>query len=266
MDNEIDSNHIVDIKTVQSSAIKVLIESLKEILTDCNLIIDDSGIKLMAMDSTHTVLIHMKLEADKFESYYCKERIVIGINVLNLYKLIKTMSNLDTLTLFIHNDSPNHLGILINNHQKNTQTIYNLNLLDISEEEIKIPPVAFETELSLPSSDFQKIIKDMGSIGENTEIKSVGSKLIFKCEGDFANQTTILGETQNGLKFKQNLDDTYIVQGIFSLKYLVLFTKCTNLCNQIQLYIKNDYPLIIKYAIASLGMIKLCLAPNTNDS
>ena len=67
------------------------------------------------------------------------------------------------------------------------------------------------------------------------------------------------------MKFKQNLDDTYIVQGMFSLKYLVLFTKCTNLCNQIQLYIKNDYPLIIKYAIASLGMIKLCLAPNTND-
>ena len=32
MENEIDPNHIVDIKTVQSSAIKVLVESLKEIL------------------------------------------------------------------------------------------------------------------------------------------------------------------------------------------------------------------------------------------
>ena len=265
MSDDIDPNHIIDIKTVQSSAIKVLVESLKEILTDCNLIIDSTGIKIIAMDSTHTVLIHMKLEADKFESYYCKERTVIGINVLNLYKLIKTMSNLDTLTFFIHNDSVNHLGILINNHQKNTQTIYNLNLLDIPEETINIPPVEFETELSLPSSDFQKIIKDMGSIGVNTEIKSVGSKLIFKCDGDFASQTTILGETQNGLKFNQNLlDESHIVQGIFSLKYLVLFTKCTNLCSQIQLYIKNDYPLIIKYSIASLGMIKLCLAPNTN--
>ena len=46
--------------------------------------------------------------------------------------------------------------------------------------------------------------------------------------------------------------------------YLILFTKCTNLCNQINLYIKNDYPLIIKYTVASLGTIKLCLAPNTN--
>ena len=264
MTNECMDKYIFNVKTVQSGAIRILVESLKEILTDGNIIFDETGIKLIAMDSTHTVLIHMKLEADKFESYYCKERTVVGINVLNMYKLIKTMSNLDTITLYIHKDKPNHLGILINNHQKNTQTIYNMNLLDIPEDDINIPPVEFETELSLPSSDFQKIIKDMGSIGENTEIKSVGSKLIFECEGDFATQTTMLGETQNGLKFKQSVDETHIVQGVFSLKYLVLFTKCTNLCNQIQLYIKNDYPLIIKYSIASLGMIKLCLAPNTD--
>ena len=104
----------------------------------------------------------------------------------------------------------------------------------------------------------------MINIGENTEIKSIGSTLIFTCDGDFASQSTMLCETQNGLQFKQNLSPEFPVQGIFSLKYLILFTKCTNLCNQINLYIKNDYPLIIKYAVASLGDIKLCLAPNTS--
>ena len=29
---------------------------------------------------------------------------------------------------------------------------------------------------------------------------------------------------------------------------------------QTYIYIKNDYPLIIKYTVASLGEIKLCLA------
>ena len=112
-------------------------------------------------------------------------------DTLKDYSLIKTMSNLDTLTFFIHNDSVNHLGILINNHQKNTQTIYNLNLLDIPEETINIPPVEFETELSLPSSDFQKIIRDMINIGENIEIKSIGSQLLLNCSGDFASQETV---------------------------------------------------------------------------
>ena len=40
-----------------------------------------------------------------------------------------------------------------------------------------------------------------------------------------------------------------IVQGSFSLKYLILFTKCTNLCNLINIFLKNDYPLIIQYNV-----------------
>ena len=38
----------------------------------------------------------------------------------------------------------------------------------------------------------------MVNIGENTEIKSIGNSLIFNCEGDFADKSTHLGETQMG--------------------------------------------------------------------
>ena len=171
------------------------------------------------------------------------------------------MSNNDILTLFIEKEFPNKLGIKINNMEKNSQTIFKLNLLDISDEEINIPPAVFETELTLPSSDFQKLIRDMTNIGENIEIKSIGNTLLLSCEGDFANQETILSETQNGLNFSMTSKPELPIQGIFSLKYLILFTKCTNLCNLIHMYIKNDYPLIIKYDIANLGEIKLCLSP-----
>ena len=51
-DIKIDPDHILDIKTVQSIAIKILCEALKELLTDSNLIFDNDGIKLIAMDST----------------------------------------------------------------------------------------------------------------------------------------------------------------------------------------------------------------------
>ena len=148
------------------------------------------------------------------------------------------------------------------NNDKNTKTTYKLNLLDIDDEDINIPPASFETELTLPSSDFQKLVRDMTNIGEHVEVKSVGSTLMFNCNGDFASQETTLGETQNGLQFSQSSAPETPIQGIFSLKYLLLFTKCTNMCNQIHMYIKNDYPLVIKYAVANLGDIKLCLAPN----
>jgi proliferating cell nuclear antigen len=56
-------------------------------------------------------------------------------------------------------------------------------------------------------------------------------------------------------------DSSKVIQGIFSLKNLTYFIKCTNLCPQIELFLENDLPLVVKYDVASLGEIKLCLAP-----
>ena len=44
-------------------------------------------------------------------------------------------------------------------------------------------------------------------------------------------------------------------------KNLGYFIKCTNLCSQIEVYLENDLPLVVKYNVASLGEVKLCLAP-----
>ena len=51
-----ENKYILNVKTVQASAFRVLVEALKEILTDANFEFDENGIKVMAMDSSHTVL------------------------------------------------------------------------------------------------------------------------------------------------------------------------------------------------------------------
>ena len=75
-----------------------------------------------------------------------------------------------------------------------------------------------------------------------------------------------MGETPGGMSYLENQNPDEIIQGIFTLKNLVLFSKCTNLSNSIEMYLKNDYPLIIMYTVASLGQIKLCLAPDLTEA
>lgn len=261
---EEESQYSLELKTVQSSAFRVLIEALKEILTDANMEFDNTGMKIVAMDASHTVLVHLKLDSKNFETFQVKNKIVIGVNMLNLFRLIKTMNNNDTLTLFVEKANTNLLGIRIENGEKNTVTTQRLNLMDLNEEGIQIPPATFDSVITMPSSDFQKICRDMHNLAETIEIKSVGQQLFFSCKGDFASQETIMGETAQGMSFIK-INDIEIVQGIFALKHLVLFTKCTNLCNSIEMYLKNDYPLIIQYNVANLGAIKLCLAPQCNQ-
>ena len=113
----------------------------------------------------------------------------------------------------------------------------------------------------MPSSDFQKIIRDMGGISDKIEIKSVSNELIFKCVGQFASSETRRAETEGAMKFIEQEDLNGVIQGEFSLKNLSYFIKCTNLCNQIEIFLANDMPLVVKYNVASLGEIQLCLAP-----
>jgi len=260
-----ENNYILEIKTIQASTIKSVIDAMKEILMDVNLEFDENGMKIVALDNTHIVLIHLKLHADKFESYYCMKKIYVGINMLKFHMLIKTIQNGDILSLFIHKNDPNILGITIENNDKNVKTTYKLSMLDIDVVNVDIPPADFNTIITMPSAYLQKIIRDMHNLAEYIEFKNIAGKLILSCQGEFCCQETILAtETQN-IQIKNNENSQEIIQGVFSLKYLSIFTKCTNLCSTVEIYLKNSYPIILQYGISSMGSVKLCLAQKSED-
>ena len=253
------------IVTIQSIIFKFLTEAIKDILPDTNLEITENGIRILSMDPTHTTLVHMNLNSSKFEKYHCTHPQIVGINMINLFKLIKTLTNNDTLTLFIHKNDMNHLGVKIDNSSRKASTTFKLNLMDLNNGNIRIPPAQFESVITMKSTDFQKICRDMINISDEIEIKAVDSSLILTCKGEFAEQETVIGShPSSGIIFSKQSDVNDIIQGVFSLKYLTLFTKCTNLCPTLQIYLKNDYPLIVCYNVGSLGEIKMCLAPKNS--
>ncbi len=117
----------------------------------------------------------------------------------------------------------------------------------------------------MPSIDFQKIVRDLGLLSDKLEINAANNELIFKCMGSFASAEIRRSELEGTLEYSTKPESQQIIQGNFSLKNLSYFIKCTPLCQQIELYLENNLPLIVKYHIASLGVIKLCLAPLPTD-
>jgi len=163
-----------ELKTVQVSVIKGLVEALKEIITETNIEISPKGLRVSATDPSVTILVHMFLEAENFEFYSCEETIIIGINIINLFKLTRTIVNNDSLTLYIDEEKSSQLGIRIENEDYNKVTDYKLNLIDIDEEVISAPDTDFVTMITMPSNEFQKICREAFNIAEVIEIKSMG--------------------------------------------------------------------------------------------
>jgi proliferating cell nuclear antigen len=218
------------------------------------------------MDKSHTILAHLHLASENFEFYECqKERIIIGVNMFHLFKLINSIDNDDTLTIYIDKNDyadgiVSHLSLKFENGEIKQCKTQKLRLIEPEPEELKYPDVKFSSVINLPSSDFQKIIRDLSCISDKLEIKSVGNELIFKCSGQFASAEIHRAESDGSMGFVKKQDSSKIIQGEFSLRNLGYFIKCTNLCSQIELYLENDLPLVVKYNVASLGEIKLCLA------
>jgi proliferating cell nuclear antigen len=251
--------------TSKTPPIKYLIELLRDLLTEGNLECTPEAIKIQAVDSSRVVLIHSKLISEKFEEYYCPEKIVLGLNLEDTFKIIKNMENNDTLKLFVKKDNPNRLGIETYCKEENTCDTTFINLMDLPHEKLSIPSQTFENVISLPSNRFQKICRIIYNFSEKIEIESEGNKLKFRGCNSNISQQIVIKPTDNGMKFIKNDTPDEIIQGFFELRHLVLFSKCSNLSSTIHIHIKNNYPLVLKCDIANLGEIKLCLAPQVDD-
>ena len=266
-----ETNNILTIQTVQIAPFRTLMTALKDIFVDTNITFTKEGIKIINMDKSQTILTHLSLQAENFESYECKkDKIVIGVTVSNLFKLISTIDTDDTLTIYIEEEDYTDgvvafLGLKFENGDIKQQKFQKLQLIDPDLEELEMSELKYSSVLNLPSSDFQKIIRDLSIIHDTIEIRSVttsaGSELIFKCKGRFAQAEIRRAESDGSMTYKKKQDIDKIIQGEFSLKNLGYFIKCTNLCNQIEMYLENNKPLVVKYDVASLGTIVLCLSP-----
>ena len=255
--------YVVYVKTVQASAFCKTVESLKEILNDTNITFDNEGLRIMTMDGLKTSLINVRMYGENFEEYYCEHEVFLGVNMANLFKLIKSIESNDMLTLYVTKDEVFTLGIVINNPDKNRSTELKLKLLDLDHKRIEVPSTEFRNVITLPSSDFQRICRDMQNIGDRITISNYGTHISLTCKGDFADQTTIISGISKEVAEESTVAE--VVSGVFSLKHLSLFTRCTNLCSTVELYLKNDYPLLVKYGIANLGRIFMALSPAHNE-
>jgi proliferating cell nuclear antigen len=243
------------VKTIQANSLKVMFEVLKDIITDVNFVFTPEGISVCTLDTAHVTFISMHLKHDNFEKYECKTRTLAGLNMLNTFKILKSISGSDTLTMSIDH-SGETIDMEIENDVKKTMTKFKLKLLDINDDVYDQPNITMDCTTIVSSALFQRIIRDMTNLADNVQITRHTNKLSFKCDGDFVQQET-------GIDCTETID--YTITETFSLKYINMFIKASSICSNIEINQSTSGPISFKYFIANLGYITFFLAPVTTD-
>lgn len=254
-------------RITQGSLFKKVVEAIKDLVSDANFDLSSTGIALQAMDSSHVCLVSLLLRNDGFEHFRCDRNISMGVHMANLSKILKCAGNDDTITMKA-DDSADTLTLMFESQNQDRISEFDLKLMDIESEHLGIPDQDYSAEVKMPAAEYQRICRDLSSIGDTVSISATKEGVKFSTSGDVgtANVTCRHGTaTDKPAEERTEIDLKEPVALTFALRYLNNFAKATPLSTQVKVALTKDLPIVVEYQIADMGYIKFFLAPKIED-
>ena len=245
-------------KTQDGYVIKILAELLQNNLKSACFEIDKNGISLGQMDNNRTILILLSLNANRFNvySYRRNEKMYMGVNLMHFHKMLKTIKKKDSVQFFIDDKNPNELGIKVIPNENNRHMTSYIKIQSDQNINISDVPTDYTKPIIVSSSEYQKTIKGLSSIGSMIDVKSRRLQIQFTCDADgVMSRTAGFGEPDDSDDESDEEEKEY--NASFDTDQLVRVTKLSGLSPTIQIYPMTDMPLLFRSDIGQIGSISI---------
>jgi len=248
-------------KTHCAYTIKILAELLQNNIKTACFELDKDGIKLSMMDHHETILIKLYLESENFSLYKfkLKEKKFLGVNLSHFHRMLKSIKKKDSLQLFIDDKFPNDLGIKVIPKENNRITTSFIKIQEKQNISIEVP-TGYDKPVIVPSSEYQKMCKDMSHIGNMIRVTSKNFHIKFICNaGGVMKRNVEFGEMSDSDDDDDHNDESKATEYVddFDTEQLSRITKMAGLASNMQIYPKLKKPLLFKSSVGSLGKISI---------
>lgn len=244
-----------------------IFQHMKLFTESINIMFEPGRMFIQAMDSARVSIVEMYLPADWFDKYENTKggTITLGINTTIMFKVLSTRDKIQSILLTYDMDQSDKLGIEFTSESK---SVFNKNfeipLMDLDEEMMEIPPMEYQAEFSLPSSNFASIVSQM---------KLFGDTLQFECSEDKIQMSALsvdMGKMNVNIPiddlnaFSINEDEELDLS--FSITHLSSICAYSKIAKDIDICITNNYPIRLTYLLNDNGAkFVFYLAPKIND-
>ena len=224
----IDTRNILEIKTCQVKILKELFGMMSDIISEYYIHINKAIFYMAEMTSDKNRLI--KLCLTKFDLFYCEESILyLGINMKELNNQMVSIDNtVHSITLCIRNDTRHILRIC--SDSKEIKHILHKRSFGYES----MPNVQFEHTFSMNYTKFDALCE---RLNKSSEFVTIDSNGIRSCDGDPTRQQS------------------------FELKSLLVLRPYRELCANINIWERNNFPLVIQIQIGTLGKLFYYISP-----
>ncbi len=255
---------------------KQIFDTIREVpIEETNLDINSEGISLQTMDSTHVSVVSLVIDKTYFEKYICQKPLALGVNLVILTKLLKSVSKQDTITLATESNSE-YLVLSLKN--KVRQQTFHIPLFDLNLENLKIPSQNYALIYSVNSQEFSRILNDVSLVeGKEITLKMGMAQITISSKGDLGKTDITMSGVKiepdkiSSIKIEPNCwlikdTDEDKIQANFNLDFLKNISKAKQFTrNNVLISFQKDFPLAINYQFDTGCHLILHLAPKLED-
>jgi len=187
-------------------------------------------------------------------------------------KILKCAGNDDSVTVKAK-EGGDTIDFLFEAPKANKLAEFELKLLDIDAEILTIPDQDYAAVVKMPSTEFQRICRDMTILGDTAVISASKKSVKFSVSGELGKGDITCHPTM-GSDVKEDEQVTIEIEEpvslTFALRYLNFFTKATSLSSTVSLSLSKDAPLVVEYPIKGngsdhIGHVRFYLAPKIEE-
>jgi proliferating cell nuclear antigen len=232
---------------------KTAIGSITTLIEEAAFKFTPKSVSMRAMDPSHISMVDFELPAEAFDEYDVRDEVIVGVNLVDLDKILGRMRNDDSLLLEIPDDKSR---LLVTFKGTSTRKL-GIPLIDVEEEKIPEPKIQFTAEVKLPAGVLKDGLKDAEMVSDSVQMIAEKGLFIMKAEGDKGVSEMRLEEGDRGLS---KIDVQRPASAKFGLEYLLKMLKEASSDDEITLRLGTDLPLLMEINIGK-GGIRFFLAP-----
>jgi hypothetical protein len=186
------------------------------------------------------------------------------------FELLKNIDQSGQMTVYVNESNKQILNVDLQNDEKRSRSFHDFKLLDLNERKITPLPPEFDIIVEMKTEDFHNMCKELAAVGQFMIVECTEKKIEFKCRGNIRNTRKEFehdDNRENGTvsitvnKNRANKNEPVIVREIYDLNDIIMFNKCKSLCTDIQILLRNEYIMFIRYEVASYGMMTVGFNP-----
>lgn len=224
------------------------------------------GIKIVEINDYESIIIIIKLDAESFYKFDCKKpTFSIGMDPTNMFNILKNIDKEGHVTFYVNEQNKQTLNIELQNNEKKSRSIYDFKLMELDERKISPLPPEFDINVQMKTKDFHDICKELSTYSQFMIIECTDKKIQFKCKGavrefehdDEGKDSCVF------IRLNPNRDKSkpVIVREIYDLNDICMFNKCKNISTNVQILLRNEYIMFVRYKVASYGTMTVGFNP-----